>query len=95
MEANKIGFFLHVLIEDPIIKKQSTKLRRNKCDQLNDLELRKEFLNHEKYQSKIRLIKLTILKLKLLFIKIYYKYTIYFCDKVHNLGEDTGNPNVK
>ena len=51
MGANKIGFLLHILIEDPIVKKESTKLRRNKSDQLNDLELRKAFLNHEKYQS--------------------------------------------
>ena len=48
-------------------------------------------------QSRTRLKRLSssILKLKLLFLKIYYKYSIYFCDKVHNLGEDNGNPNVK
>lgn len=64
METNKIGFLLHVLIEDPIIKKQSTKLRRNKSDQLNDLELRKEFLNHEKYQSKDKINKTHYIKIK-------------------------------
>ena len=48
-------------------------------------------------QSRTRLKRLSssILKLKLLFLKIYYKYSIYFCNKVHNLGEDNGNPNVK
>lgn len=54
------------------MKKQNTKLGRNVSDRLNDPELRKEFLNHKKYKPKDKINKLTILKLKLLFIKIYY-----------------------
>lgn len=64
METNKIGFLLHILIEDPIVKKQSTKLRRNKSDQLNDLESRKEFLNYEKHQSKDKIKKAHYIKIK-------------------------------